>query len=158
MLNLQGGASDQARAEDRRALNSLFAFIREREFDCPQCDALLVYCTVNPDGQMKGTQNTLAQLVSISGARIVVVASDNPASNYGARFIGKELAINLVLTVDRRGTYFSIFFERLFRLMKSGESMSQAWVQLAPQVPGMAHAACPACMFMCGAENARLKW
>lgn len=158
MLNLQGAASDQTRAEDRRALSPFFAATREREFGCPECDVLFVYCVVTSDGHIEGTPSSLAQLVSTSGARIVVVASDNSADNYRARFTGKNSAVNLVLTVERRGAHFAVFFERLFRLMKNGESMPEAWVQLAPQVPGMDHVACPGCIFVCGAGDLRLKW
>lgn len=59
---------------------------------------------------------------------------------------------NLVFIFDREGNAFGIFFHRLFTKMKEGTSMPVAWVQLAPQIPGMEHEEVPSsyCIFEVG--------
>jgi hypothetical protein len=55
----------------------------------------------------------------------------------------------LVLTINRKGVAFATFFRRLFEDMSNGISMPDAWVKLAPQIPGHDSPDCPDSFFAC---------
>ena len=157
-LNLKGAASEQMLAEDRSALASLFGAVQESSTTAPTCDVLFIYCDISPDGRISGTSAGLRDIIRDSGARVVVVASENSGGSYAAsaKKTGYGHA-NLVLTLDRRGAVFSVFFSRLFAQMMQGTSMPMAWVKLAPQIPGHDHADCPDTIFAAEAGQITFK-
>ncbi len=147
-LNLKGTAGEQILAEDKRALAPMFSAVEETSTTPPPSDVLFIYCDIGPDGRISGTTAGLRDIIRDSGARVVVVASENPSEGYiaSARKTGYGHA-NLVLTLNRRGAVFSAFFSRLFSQMMKGTSMPMAWVKLAPQIPRHDHADCPGAIF-----------
>lgn len=157
-LNLKGAASEQILAEDRSALASMFSAVQESSTTPPPCDVLFIYCDVGSDGRISGTTAGLRDIIRDSGARVVVVASENLGESYiaSAKKTGYGHA-NLVLTLDRRGAVFSGFFSRLFAQMMKGTSMPMAWVKLAPQIPGHDHADCPGTIFAAEAGQIAFK-
>lgn len=157
-LNLKGAASEQILAEDKSALASMFSAIQESWSTPPPCDVLFIYCDVGSDGRISGTTAGLRDIIRDSGARVVVVASENSGESYiaSAKKTGYGHA-NLVLTLDRRGAVFSTFFSRLFAQMMKGTSMPMAWVKLAPQIPGHDHADCPEAIFSAEAGQIAFK-
>ena len=157
-LNLKGAAGEQTLAEDKSAFAGLFRAVQESSAAPPQCDVLFIYCDIESDGRISGATSGLRDLIRSSGARVVVVASENPAKSCiaSAKKTGYGHA-NLVLTLERKGTVFPAFFSRLFTLMMKGRSMPLAWVKLAPQIPGHAHADCPETVFLAEAGQVAFK-
>lgn len=157
-LNLKGAACEEIMAEDKSAIRSMFSSIQESATAPPLCDVLFIYCDIGPEGEIAGTTATLRDIIRNSGARVVVVASDNSDASYIASAKKKGYArVNLVMTLDRRGAVFSSFFRRLFEQMRDGTSMPMAWVKLAPQIPGHDHVDSPGTIFVAGAGHISFK-
>lgn len=151
-LDLSGGDNAADLVADRASFGSLFYFVIESTSWPPKCDVLFVYCRLEDDGRIHGWKSGLRDLIRESGASIAVLAADNTAeaSLAAAKETGYGRA-NLVLTFDRRGELFGEFFYKLFNAMKQGTSMSLAWVQIAPQIPGRDHPDMPSSLFLCEA-------
>jgi len=148
-LNLIGEAASDFVREDRDALRGSFYSVAESSGDVPTCDVLLIYARINSDGSLVATKSELREIVADSGARIVIVATDNPADAYTTALRSKGSKANLVLTLERRGWKFASFLKRLFEKMETGLSMPVAWVRLAPQKSGDPHDDCPSTIFSC---------
>lgn len=149
-LNLLGEEGDQLLEQDRPALAPLFSTAREsRDLPPPACDVLVVYSDLGYDGNLFATEVGLRYLLRKSGARILIVASENKGENSiaAAQEAGHSGA-NLVLTLGRRGSAFPTFFSRLFADMKAGTPMPEAWSRLAPQIPDQEHAEVPGTIFL----------
>jgi hypothetical protein len=152
ILNLKNDAAASFVAEDSDALVPVLGQPRLSTNSVPKCDVLFIYCDIGPDGRVSKSKQGLAEIVRESEASIVVVATDNTSGAYTAA--GKHLArsgANVVLTLNRKGGNFPIFYSRLFTEMQSGESMPSAWVKLAPQIPGFEHPDCPGGFVVLGA-------
>jgi hypothetical protein len=80
-------------------------------------------------------------VISDSAAIIAVIASQVPTEVMDSREFQVALAesknppVNFVITNNRNGENFGLFFRALFEMMRTGVSMPMAWVQLAPQPP-----------------------
>ena len=148
MLDLTGGLSDALVAEDKAALSDLFTAVEESKSEVPKCDVLFLYATLGDGGTLQGTEHYLRATIRDSGAKIVVVASENPnpAPERSKPVYGRA---NLVITIARNGASFSKFFRELFAQMKKGKPMPMAWVKLAPQIPNREHPDCPGTIFLC---------
>ena len=136
-LNLLGEEGERYLEQDRPALAPLFSDARERnDLPPPSCDVLVVYSDLGFDGNLFATEVGLRYLIRKSGARILIVASENKGENSiaAAQEAGHSGA-NLVLTLGRKDGAFPAFFARLFTAMKAGTPMPEAWSQLAPQTP-----------------------
>jgi hypothetical protein len=135
LLNLATEKAAEFARTDAAWLSRLFESVTVSDSDAPRCDVLFLYADMAPSGVIDGSALGLREIVRDSGAKIVVVASENLAESYikaGAqRPYGRA---NLVMTLDRCGDAFERFFEALFSKMQRGESMPDAWVQLNPQV------------------------
>ncbi|MCX6851659.1 MAG: hypothetical protein NTY98_22385 [Verrucomicrobia bacterium] len=157
-LNLKGAAGNHMLAEDRSAIAPLFSAVLESSTTPPLSDVLFIYCDIGTDGRISGTSGGLRDLIRDSGARVVVVASENPSEGCIATAKNSDYGhANLVLTLNRRGAVFPAFFSRLFSLMMIGTSMPMAWVKLAPQIPGLDHADCPGTIFLAEAGQISFK-
>jgi hypothetical protein len=117
-----------------------------------QFDVIHVLARVAAEGNV-GTHSSrdFQRAVAAAKPKLVILASDTPGEAYMGAFRGSECPYNLVLTISRRGTRFWGFFQQLFELMFRGHPMPQAWVKLAPQVPGMEHPDLPAMICQMGA-------
>jgi hypothetical protein len=127
-------------------------------------DIVHLFCDVSSDGSiMDGRGNVTAatgllQCCSESDAKLVWLASENKPEGYiqGFKTAGKPL--NLVLTIDRRGSRFSNFLENLLRKMSAGETMPVAWVSVSPQNSNdPRNQDAPACIFAAGRGGVRLR-
>lgn len=158
LLNLIGPAAGEIMRDDRDAIRWAFFSVNESASEAPRCDVLLIYAAVEADGSLEGTASTLRQIIFDSGAKVVVVASENDPGHYSAALkrSGQGRA-NIVLTIDRRGRIFATFLKRLFEIMAKGISMPVAWVRLAPQRPGDDHPDCPSTLFLCEAGPVTFK-
>jgi len=151
-LDLTSGASDKLIEEDKSTLQGLFPAIVVSRDVVPRCDVLFLYATLETGGVLQGTDRYLRATIRDSGAKIVVVASENPNPPHGG---GRPVYghANLVITLARRGDAFGRFFEALFAKMMKGKAMPMAWVQLAPQVPDKLaaerHRDIPSTIFLC---------
>jgi hypothetical protein len=121
----------------------------------PVCDILFAYCQLGPATEIVGSRGSLRDLLIAARARIIVVASEIPASTLSAPSFGraltartKEWQANIVLVGSRNEPHFGPFFRSLFEQMWNGVSMMVAWNQLAPQIPNMAHTNVPGTLFL----------
>ena len=146
-LNLLDESARLLLVEDRDAIRGSFYEVRESIDVAPQCDVLLIYCTVFADGSLHGTTSSLRQMIADSGAKIIIVATDNSVECYKEALKLDGEKANIVLTLDRRGWKFAHFMKQLFETMEKGLSMPVAWVRLAPQNPGVEHEDCPSTLF-----------
>jgi hypothetical protein len=127
------------RQADETVIGDLFAKRAiAPEGKIPQAQVLFVYAELLEDGTIGGLpfKSSIRQIVQLTGAQIVVVASaaSAPAIQAAAALEGPKTA-NIVFTIDRKGPSFGRFFSRLFREMAMGKDMLQAWVALCPQGP-----------------------
>jgi hypothetical protein len=135
-LNLLGEEGARFSEGDAKALAPGFSARLDSSYQVPHCEVLFLYCRVDPAGQVEGSDSTLPEMIRESGALVTVIASENEADSLMNTVNGKgDWSGNLVLTTDRRGLRFRIFFSRLFERMFEGRSMLAAWVELAPQIP-----------------------
>jgi hypothetical protein len=135
---------------DRDRIVPLFARVRESQRATPRCDVLLIYGDLDAEGRLAPAGAGLREVIRDAGAKVVVVASDNPRGHYVAGVPKTRYGrTNLVMTMDRRGDALPRFLAELFLRMGRGVSMPAAWVQLAPQAPGPEHDALPAVIFAC---------
>lgn len=136
--NLSGRDLDAIASEDIAALSPLFARSRVvADQQIPSAEILFVYAHLNEDGTIKGlTHSGIRQVVELTGAAIVVLASPNSVSSIqnAATLPGPNTA-NIVLTLRRNGSGFGRFFRELFESMRDGKDMLSAWVEIAPQHP-----------------------
>jgi len=148
VLNLVGNQGSGLIGEDLKALTPLFGRATQSTVGPPACDVLFIYARVKDSGVVDGSKSSLREIIRDSGAKVVVVATENTANAYiaGARKRPYGSA-NLVMTLERRGTRFPAFFARLFKMMFDGETMPVAWVKLAPQIPGAEHEEAPGTIF-----------
>ncbi len=147
-LNLAGVNGERLVKADKGAFGGLFALVETNAPDVPDCDVLMMYCNLRPDGAIDGESRALRDLIDSSSAKIAIVASNNGGDSYmtaGKRY--EHDPVNLVMTLDRRGDAFAQFFAKIFSRMLSGESMLSAWVELAPQHSGTKHDDCPETIF-----------
>lgn len=138
MLDLTAGGSNTIIEEDRTALGDLFSAVELSTNLVPKCDVLFLYATLGDAGLLVGTDRYLRMTIRESGAKIVVLASENPNPKPTKPSPGDAKA-NLVITLQRKGGKFTRFFRELFERMKSGQSMPMAWVQIAPQADTPQH-------------------
>jgi hypothetical protein len=147
ILDLTDGASDAIIEEDKAALGEVFSSIQESKTEVPKCDVLFLYATIGEGGVLQGTERYLRATIRDSGAKIVVVASENPNPKLSQRPLYGQA--NLVITIARNGASFPRFFRDLFAKMKKGTPMPMAWVRLAPQIPNKEHIDTPSTIFLC---------
>jgi hypothetical protein len=150
ILDLGGEDTKQLVKSDTSFLRPLFDEVQAAESTAPKCDVLFLYAKLTAEGAVLGSTRSLREIIRDSGAKVVVVAIANQSGPYIKA--GKQQPYgraNLVMTLNRRGDNFGRFFEALFSRMKEGRSMSAAWVELNPQVPGSQQADCPEMIFAC---------
>ncbi|MEO6064607.1 MAG: hypothetical protein ABIP49_02340 [Lysobacterales bacterium] len=147
-LNLIGPSAAAVAERDRVALAPLFAFCETSEAKPPECEVLMIYAEIAINGRLGKHASGLRDIIRSSTASIVVLATENEPDNFIAALAPTGYGeANLVMTLDRKDPAFATFFAELFRLMHAGKSMPMAWVELAPQMPGMVHADCPDTIF-----------
>ncbi|MEO8670673.1 MAG: hypothetical protein ABI411_05110 [Tahibacter sp.] len=109
---------------------------------------LIIYGALQADGRPAGSAMSVREHIKTAGACVAVVANNNaPESCIEALRAPKDWPANIVMVIDRKSECFASFFGRLFTLMLSGKTMPMAWVELAPQVPGLDHADAPSTIF-----------
>jgi len=150
ILDLVGEQVVELVNEDQQLLSRLFNKVHYVTRDAPTCDVMFLYARITADGGIVGWNGGLRELIRDSGAKIVVVASENPGPAYVKAGAGKPYGqANLVMTIARNGSAFGQFFAALFSQMNRGVSMPEAWVQLSPQRPGSGSAEQPSTIFAC---------
>jgi 3'-phosphoadenosine 5'-phosphosulfate (PAPS) 3'-phosphatase len=108
-----GGEAISAVETDRHAFGELFMRVTEHTDAPPLCDVLLIYCHVGLDGRLKNTNRSLREVIRDSGAKIVIVASENQADAYiKAGHVEAYGRANIVMTLTRNGASFGAFTPR----------------------------------------------
>jgi hypothetical protein len=147
-LNFMESSTERILEEDKAVLSPLFSSAEQGDRNPPVCDVLLIYGHLDSNGHFTNHPIGLREIIRISTAPIVIVASENSTESYIAA--GKPTGYgqaNLVMTLDRKDRAFTSFFSQLFERMFNGKSMLVAWVELAPQIPGASHEDCPDTIF-----------
>jgi hypothetical protein len=158
VLNLAGNDANRLITDDLKALTPLFGQSAQSTAAAPACDVLFVYARVQDSGVVEGSKVGLREIIRDSGAKIVVVATENSPDAYIAGAPNKPYGrANLVMTLERRGNRFANFYVRLFKMMFAGETMPVAWVKLAPQIPGAEHEDAPGSIFAAEAGQVTFK-
>ena len=143
-LNLDGARGGSLAQADMASLGPLFKGSHLSQNTIPRCHVLFVYCGIEPGGRITGSPSRLREIVKAAGALVAVVATENTPDRYFEAVEPRnDWHANLVLVIKRKGETFHSFFRQLFQSMLSGKSMLMTWVELAPQIPGGAHADCP---------------
>ncbi len=145
------GADDESLfAADREIYQSHFTDITEHKaagisdfldfISGKTFDIVHLFAEVKPNGTVQKTSGVqIFEHLSQAEAKLVLFASENSGDNYIA-FSPKDKwrniePMNVVMTLERKGDLFPKFFKSLFGFMTSGDTMTQAWVKLAPQNP-----------------------
>jgi hypothetical protein len=158
VLNLMGTEGTGLIAEDLKALTPIFGKAAQSTDTSPACDVLFIYARIKNSGAVDGSKGGLREIVRDSGASVVVVAIENSVDAYIAGAPKKPYgSTNLVMTLERRGTRFPMFFARLFKMMFAGETMPVAWAKLAPQIPGAEQEDTPGTIFAAEAGQVTFK-
>jgi hypothetical protein len=158
-LDLSWGSAADLIAGDRAALAPLFHSTVETSGPAPRCSVLMIYCSIDPSGAIRGSSQGIRELIRDSEAKVAVIATPNPGQRYAVACRKKTYGrANLVMTIDRKGPAFPAFFSSLFTEMSRGASMAAAWVKLSPQIPSTPSydKAVPGTIFSC--ELAQLKF
>ena len=142
-----------------KSIDELFAAIAKRY------DVVHLFCDVSHDGTLsdiegkKTSGTTLIQKCFESGVKLLWLAANNEPEGYITGFkLAAGTAMNLVLTIDRRGSRFSSFLAELLLKMSHGESMPLAWVSLAPQSSkDPRNQEAPSCIYVAGRSAPRLR-
>jgi hypothetical protein len=127
-------------------------------------DVVHLFCDVTSHGNITDVQGretaatSLIQSCSDSDVKLLWLASENKPEGYIKGFKAAQKPLNLVLTLDRKGSRFSSFLENLLRKMSAGETMPVAWVSLSPQNSNdPRNQDGPACIFAAGRGGVRLR-
>ena len=142
---------------DKSTLGPVFSGVRSSSEGIVPCHVLFLYCKVDKDGSLPGSKMRVRDFVRASGACVAIVASENDSSHYMHALQPKnDWPANIVLVINRRGTAFTVFFQKLFEAMKGGTSMLTAWVKLAPQTPNRDHPESPSTLMLAEAGHITL--
>ena len=143
-LNLAGQPGRLLVEEDRTALGPIFTTCVMSDDVVPECDVLLLYAQMEAGGRIAGSNKGLRDIIRDARAVIAIVAFPNEPNNLiaASKPTGYGQA-NLVLTINRKGPAFTAFYSELFGRMYRSTTMPVAWIQLAPQIPGLIHENCP---------------
>lgn len=154
ILNFRGKDGEKFVKEDLEKIKHLFYSIFKIDTDFVNVDVLLLYCDIKEDGTIGEDLLTLEDIISKTGAKIIIFATDNNEKDYLKINKYNSIDVNLVMTLDRRDIYFGGFLQRLFELISKGITMSSAWVTIAPQNSNdPKHKECPKTLFLCHQEK-----
>ena len=126
-------------------------------------DVVHLLCDVSPDGVISDERGGTISGTSLieksckADLKLLWVASENKPESYIKGFKTGGNRINLVMTISRNGSNFSLFLKKLLSKLCSGETMPTAWAKLAPQGPGPWQQELPGCIFSAGLPNVRLR-
>ena len=119
------------------------------------CDVGASGTIVDANGEeITGTE--LIQRCCDQNVKLLWAASDNPPERYIRGFGARGKRLNLVMTLNRKGTNFPGFLGRMLSRMSSGETMPVAWNDLCPQVPRLDHPDAPESIFLAGRGGVKL--
>jgi hypothetical protein len=125
-------------------------------------DVMHLFCDVSPDGSIvdgRGFRTAGAILVQTccdSDVKLLWVASGNKPEGYIKGF--KAARLNLVMTIDRKGSRSAPFLEKLLSKLSAGETMPVAWASISPQSPNDPRQQdCPACICAAGRGGVKLR-
>jgi hypothetical protein len=128
-----------------------------------QYDIIHLFGNVSSTGLITGTNvngiagTELLQRCCESNVKLLWIASDNEADRYVKAFNARGRRINLVMTLQRNGSSFPQFLDKLLFRMHFGETIPVAWADLCPQIPGESHPDVPSCIFFAGRGGAKLR-
>lgn len=157
--NLGGEVWREMAERDAAELGPLFERSRMVAGHVAVAEILFVYAAILEDGALEGTSGAgLRQIVDLTGAKLVILASPNPAERvHSAASLpgqGEGRAANLVFTIDRNGDAFPAFFRDLFALMRDCGDMPAAWAQLEDRLAASGQGDAPQVLLIAEGETA----
>jgi len=108
-------------------------------------DIVHLLCDVSGEGEIRDAESNslvaddLVEKCVRTNVKLLWLASDNGGKAYMDNFHLKGKPLNVVMTIDRKGSSFPEFLEKLLFRMFYGDTVPVAWVDLAPQIPGLNH-------------------
>ena len=90
---------------DKSTLGPLFFEVRSSSGGNVPCDVLFLYCKVDKDGSLPGSNMRIRDFVKASGSRVAIVASENDHKHYmhalQPKTIGQRILCLLLIGVAR---------------------------------------------------------
>jgi hypothetical protein len=127
-------------------------------------DIVHLFCDASAEGIITDSSGatisgtSLIQKCCDSGVKLLWIASENKPDAYIEGFKAGGKPLNLVMTIHRQGTKFSLFLEKLLSKMSRGETMPAAWVAISPQNPSdPRQKESPVCIFAAGRGGVKLR-
>lgn len=127
-------------------------------------DIVHLFCDASSEGIITDnsgaaiTGTNLIQMCCDSDVKLLWVASENKPDAYIKGFKAAGKSLNLVMTINRKGSQFSVFLEKLLSKMSLGDTMPVAWVAISPQSPNDPRQKdSPACIFASGRAAVKLR-
>ena len=108
----------------------------------------------NSGHEITGTE--LIQHCCDQNVKLLWAASDNPPERYIKGFGARGKRLNLVMTLNRRGSNFRSFLKKLLSQMAYGSPMPVAWNDICPQIPRSEHPDTPESIFFAGRGGVKL--
>lgn len=108
-----------------------------------KCDLLHLYLDLDNHGNAVDPEVTglhysdFLEELSHAGVSYVFFAKDNSEESLsaGTKSERQKVFPNAVLVIDRKDTYFEVFFKLMFEQISAGMIMPLAWNKLSPQIP-----------------------
>lgn len=172
MRSIIGSQFDELLQTDTQIYRRLYASTTEngylalqelKEALCQRYDIVHLFCDVSPSGiiaDSSGGRITGTELIEKccdSNVKLLWIASDNQADGYIKGFKARGKRLNLVMTINRNGSRFSDFLEKLLFRMFYGDTMPIAWVDLCPQRSGTSDLKVPNSIFFAGRAGVKLR-
>ena len=111
-----------------------------------------LFLKIGSDGNVDTTPiKTVLEKCKNSGAKAIIIANDHAPEIY-IKQVNVE-GVNLVMTMERKGNFFTSLLDGLLQRMSKGKTMPLAWVDMAPQSEGPHQEDKPGCIFAAGAGS-----
>jgi hypothetical protein len=126
-------------------------------------DIVHLFCGVQPDGtiaNLRGdsvTGTELLQYCCEADVKLLWIASDNQADRYISGFNARGKRINFVMTIQRNGSNFVEFLDKILFRMHHGDTMPVAWSDVCPQIPNNSNLDIPISIFWAGRGGVKLR-
>lgn len=127
------------------------------------CDIVHLCCEVSADGRViseRGSVLSGGQLIDhccLHQVKLLWVASDNSTDSYVHGFRAHAKKLNLVMTLERNGSRFPAFLDRLLYKLSSGQTMPKAWLGVTQTSSALLQSDLPSTIFYAGRPRSRFQ-
>lgn len=121
-------------------------------------DLVHLFIDINGEGDVQDATSQkvkfgfLMNRIIAKSARYIVIANGNDGTAYqNGQYSGN--GANVVMTLSRKGAFFTAFLQKVFSQVSKGERLPMAWHNIMPQIPGVEHKDAPELFAAMGAGN-----